>query len=305
PEGIDASMMLARDMLHENRLPENMIICIIPVYNIGGALNRNSHSRANQKGPLSYGFRGNARNLDLNRDFIKTDSRNSRSFQEIFHRWKPHLLLDNHTTNGADYQHIITYIASQKDKLQPALAAYMTGTLNPELNRRLSHRGFPPVPYVQPKGDTPETGLVGFYDSPRYSTGYAALFNTMGYVLETHMLKPFDQRVLATYAFMEELITFLDKDHRAVLDARKQADAAVREQQVFPLHWELDTASWELIGFRGYEASYKPSGLSGKPRLYYDISRPYSKQVRWYNAYKPLVEVRALRLFPAILFRSI
>src|SRR5690606_3992895 len=131
------------------------------------------------------------RNLDLNRDFIKTDSRNSRSLQQLFRHWKPHVFLDNHTTNGADYQHVITYIASQKDKLHPELSAYMTGSLNPQLDRRLTARDFPPVPYVHFRGETPESGLLGFYDSPRYSTGYAALFNCIGYVLETHMLKPF------------------------------------------------------------------------------------------------------------------
>ena len=74
-DGIDASMMLLRDIVQNDSISkkyENSIICVIPVYNIGGALNRNSHTRANQNGPVAYGFRGNARNYDLNRDFIKS-----------------------------------------------------------------------------------------------------------------------------------------------------------------------------------------------------------------------------------------
>lgn len=289
PEGIDATMMLSRDLLEQDRLPDNVIICIIPVYNIGGALNRNSHSRANQNGPRSYGFRGNGRNLDLNRDFIKTDSRNSRSFQKIFQRWKPHVFLDNHTTNGADYQHVITYIASQKDKLHPVLSAYMTGSLNPKLDSGLTAKGFPPVPYVHFRSATSESGLIGFYDSPRYSTGYAALFNTVGYVLETHMLKPFAQRVRASYVFMDELIGILQTDHRTILQAKALADEKTRVQEEFPLHWALDTASFDKITFRGYEGRYKNSDLSGKPRLYYDTTRSYVKQVPFYNDYKPVV----------------
>ncbi|MCH8330564.1 MAG: hypothetical protein IH946_04160, partial [Bacteroidetes bacterium] len=77
PEGIDASMMLVRDLMKKEDLKKslnNIILLFMPVYNIGGALNRNSHSRANQNGPKEYGFRGNARNLDLNRDFIKCDA---------------------------------------------------------------------------------------------------------------------------------------------------------------------------------------------------------------------------------------
>ncbi|HEX8350067.1 MAG TPA: M14 family zinc carboxypeptidase, partial [Hymenobacter sp.] len=82
PEGIDASMMLARDYVQKKELRqqlENVTLVIIPAYNVDGMLNRSATSRANQNGPREYGFRGNARNLDLNRDYIKQDSRNARS----------------------------------------------------------------------------------------------------------------------------------------------------------------------------------------------------------------------------------
>jgi len=49
-DGIDASMLFLRDLVQNDSLKkkyQNSIICIIPVYNIGGALNRNSHTRAN------------------------------------------------------------------------------------------------------------------------------------------------------------------------------------------------------------------------------------------------------------------
>ena len=65
---------------------KNTLIAAIPVYSVGGMLNRNSHSRANQNGPEEYGFRGNAGNYDLNRDFIKSDTKNSEVFQKLFYR---------------------------------------------------------------------------------------------------------------------------------------------------------------------------------------------------------------------------
>ncbi|NDK19115.1 MAG: M14 family metallopeptidase, partial [Zetaproteobacteria bacterium] len=88
PDGIDASMMLLRDIVQDKNLKnsfQNIVIAVIPVYNIGGALNRNSTTRVNQNGPLEYGFRGNARNFDLNRDFIKNDTKNAQSFSKLFH----------------------------------------------------------------------------------------------------------------------------------------------------------------------------------------------------------------------------
>ena len=142
PEGIDASMMFARNLLEKKQLPDDVVICIIPVYNIDGCINRGI-SRINQNGPESYGFRGNYQNLDLNRDFIKTDSRNSQSFQQIFNAWKPEVFIDNHTSNGADYQYVITLIQTQKDKLQPVLAEYMTRTLVPELYNQMQKSGYP------------------------------------------------------------------------------------------------------------------------------------------------------------------
>ena len=89
PDGIDASMMLLRDLGQGKiKMPGNVVLAVIPVYNIGGSLNRGSFSRVNQNGPERYGFRGNSQNLDLNRDFIKADSKNALAFEKIFQQLK-------------------------------------------------------------------------------------------------------------------------------------------------------------------------------------------------------------------------
>ncbi len=126
PDGIDARDELFRDLaLGKIIAPKNTVIVCIPVYNIGGVLNRNSTSRANQDGPEIYGFRGNARNYDLNRDFIKTDTRNTKSFVEIFHKINPDIFIDNHVSNGADYQYKLTYIMTQHNKLGTVLGNFL------------------------------------------------------------------------------------------------------------------------------------------------------------------------------------
>ena len=79
-DGIDASMLLLRDLAQGKIVaPKNTIVAVIPVYNIGGALQRNSTTRTNQQGPIVYGFRGNARNYDLNRDFYKSRHKKRKS----------------------------------------------------------------------------------------------------------------------------------------------------------------------------------------------------------------------------------
>ena len=134
PDGIDATMMLFRDLATAKiKAPKNTIIVAIPIYNIGGSLNRNSHSRANQNGPEAYGFRGNARNFDLNRDFIKSDTQNSRSFQEIFHEVNPDMFIDNHVSNGANYQYTFTCIATDYQRLGGKLGEFYKNEMHPEI----------------------------------------------------------------------------------------------------------------------------------------------------------------------------
>src|SRR6187397_2110691 len=126
PDGIDASMLLARDIVtNKIKLPDNIVLAIIPVYNIGGCLNRSGDYRIDQNGPIEKGFRGNSENLDLNRDFIKCDSKEARSFAKIFHYLDPDVFVDNHVSNGADYQHIMTLLTSQHNKLGGKMGAYL------------------------------------------------------------------------------------------------------------------------------------------------------------------------------------
>ncbi|WP_020595840.1 M14 family metallopeptidase [Spirosoma panaciterrae] len=296
PEGIDACMMLARDLLKANKLPKNVLVAIVPVYNVGGSLNR-SVSRVNQNGPESYGFRGNARNLNLNRDFIKAEAQNTRAFQTMFQALKPQVFIDNHTSDGADYQHVLTYFATQKDKLHPLVSGYMVRSFQPALDKQLMNKGFPPAPYVNHAGDTPETGLIGYNDSPRYSTGYAALFNCFGFTLETHMWKPFPARVRASYVFDEEVLHLCDREFQTILANQKRADEAIRQQTIFPLSYKLDRSKTDSITFLGYAAAYKPSEVSGLKRLYYDRTKPFTKRVPYWNTFAVDVQVDKPRAY--------
>jgi len=291
PEGIDASMMLARDLLKENKLPKNVVICIIPVYNIDGSFNRGSTSRANQNGPTAYGFRGNSKNYDLNRDFIKTDSKNSQSFQEIFNTWQPEIFVDTHTSNGADYQYTMTLIPTHKDKLQPLLSTYLTETLVPSLYQEMEKKGYEMVPYVNSIGETPDQGITGFLESPRYSTGYATLHNTIGFMPETHMLKAFDKRVDATYKLLQTYIDVVVRDAKLIGENKKKADKAVALQQNFALDWKLNKNESTSLMFKGYAAKQKPSEVSGLDRLYYDRNEPYTKEIKYWNTFEPSLTV--------------
>lgn len=286
PCGVDASIKLSKNYLSGVQiLPENVIIGIIPMYNIGGALNRNCCTRTNQNGPEMYGFRGNAKNLDLNRDYIKADSKNVRAFYQIYHYLNPHVFVDTHTSNGADYQHVMTLITSQHDKMHPDLQEYVLNTLNPKLWDEMAKDGWNLVPYVYSMEETPDKGIKDYMDSPRYSTGYTNLFNTISYVTEAHMLKPFDQRVESTYDFLWELINVMNDSTQKFIALKAEADKSFREMEEFGLEWKLDTSKYEMITFNGYTAEYRPSNVSGKERLFYNQDKPFTREIRYYNHY--------------------
>ncbi len=289
PDGIDASMMLARDLLFKkemNALLSHVVVLIIPVYNIAGCMNRGCCSRANQNGPLEYGFRANAQNLDLNRDFMKNDAPETFSFENIFTQWHPDWFADTHVSDGADYTYTMTYIATQHNKLSPKLADYETNTLVPYLKSEMSKSGYEMCPYVNTLKETPDSGIAEFLESPRFSTGYAALFNCIGFVLETHMLKPYDSRVRSTYAFLLSWIQKAYIDHGVIHGLHEFADEKTSAfENDFPINYKLDMNSQTEISFKGYEAKYKPSDVSGESRLYYDEQSPYNKKIPFYNTY--------------------
>lgn len=290
PEGIDASMMLVRDLLKRNQLPKDVVLCFIAVYNIDGCLNRGV-SRINQNGPRAYGFRGNYRNLDLNRDFIKADSRNALAFEKILNTWQPEVFLDNHTSDGADYQYVMTLIETQKDKQNPTLAEYTSKTLSPELYKRMAKSGYEMTPYVEERQETPDSGIVSFLETPRFATGYTAQHNIISYITETHMLKPFDKRVYATYDFMVALIDICQRDARQIGELKHKADEQVKNQTSFALNWQVDWRHYDTLMFKGYAAGHKTSEVSGLPRLYYDRSKPYTKTIKYFDNYVPTISV--------------
>ncbi len=289
PDGVSASQMFARDLVQKKkykRALEKVAIAIIPFYNIGGVLNRNSTTRVNQNGPITYGFRGNARHYDLNRDFIKSDTRNSQSLQEIFQLYDPDLFLDTHVSNGADYQHVMMLLSTQKDKMGGKLGKFIDETFMPYSFKKMKSKGFDPTPYVNAWGQTPDKGWQQFMDWPRYSTGYAALFHTVGMMSETHMLKPFKQRVESTYALMETMLEFLEEKGDELIQLRRETKQEIANQKRFEVSWKIDTSRFTPFMFKGYEPTYVKSEISGLKRLKYDHNRPFTKEVRYMNHYQ-------------------
>ena len=288
PDGIDASMLLAKEIVSGKiSLPASVVLAIIPVYNIGGCLRRSAHYRVDQEGPDEFGSRGNSQNLDLNRDFIKLDSKEAFSFCAIYQECDPAIFVDNHVSNGADYQHVMTLLTSQYSKLGGSMGTYLHETFEPALYAAMKTKGYDLIPYVNIGGDKPEKGWNEFWDSPRYTSGYATLWNSFAFVPETHMLKPYPQRVASTKALMECFISFAGANAATIRSLREETKKRISNATSLPISWRLDKSRHTNYTFKGYESGTKPSAISGQPRLFYDRSKPFTATVPVYGYYTP------------------
>jgi len=284
PEGIDSCMALVRDFCTQ---PERLaalgktVFLFIPVYNVDGCLNRQNTSRVNQDGPEMFGFRANGRNLDLNRDFVKCDSLAAQVFNRFFSAWSPDVMVDTHTSNGADYFYTMTLIQTQADKLGTEMGGFLRNEMLPKIYADMETRGWPTCPYVNPVKETPDDGIEDFLEVPRFSTGYATLHHTIGFMPETHMLKPFADRYASMRALVETVLEFTVNNAGKIQTLR--AVAKKTEKKQWPVQWKADHAKPSSFRFKGYEAVHTPSKIGNYTRLSYDRNQPWEKDIAYYD----------------------
>lgn len=304
PCGVDASIEWVRSLMENKRLRNEMLakvdVVIIPMYNVGGALNRNCCTRTNQDGPENYGFRGNARNLDLNRDFIKMDSRNAQAFVRLYHAIDPDVFIDTHTSNGADYPFAMTLITTQSDKAGPIIGPYLKEVMQPYLFSAMAALEVPIVPYVNTRNETPESGIIEFLETPRYSTGYTTLFGTLGFTTEAHMLKSFPIRVDATVKMIDCIAGFTRDNAQEIKTLRVKEKKRVTNASNFPVHWELDEHDSIMIPFQGYSARREISNVTGDIRLKYDHNETWSHEIPFFGHFSAneIAEVPSFYVLP-------
>ena len=296
PEGVDGCMAIVRDFcLQPAKLAAlgNTVFLFVPLYNVDGSFNRADTSRVNQDGPEQFGFRGNSRHLDLNRDFVKCDTLTARTFNQLFTRWDPDVMVDTHTSNGADYSYTMTLIHTQADKLGGGLGEFLRAEMLPAMYAGMEARGWPTCPYVNPVKDSPDHGIAEFLETARFSTGYAALHHTIGFMPETHMLKPFKDRYESMVALVEVALEFTIKNADRIQALRRAAREEGRKQDAWPVRWKMDEANPSSFRFKGYEAKYKKSAIGDYTRLYYDRSSPWERDIAYYNSFPVDVAVPA------------
>src|SRR5579859_458223 len=298
-EGKDAGLMLLRDFAVTGKLPhllDKVVLVYIPVFSVDGHENASPYHRINQNGPESMGLRGQSQYLNINRDYVKADAPETRDWLKLWQRWQPDLFMDIHTTNGSDYQYDLTWYMEDAHKLNPAVSAWQQDLFVNQVMPAFEQRGHLQSIYLELKdGRDPRKGIENFGSGPRFSTGYVALQNRPALLVETHMLKSYQNRVVATYDLVELTLAQVAKDAEALLAANRKADADViaRATDVHasvPLTFKLDPTSTPYE-FKSYQFSITHSDISNSDWIQYDPSHKQSYTIPNWNGLLPHLSI--------------
>ena len=265
-DGKDAGMMLLRDMaITKSRaaLLDGAILLFMPMYNVDGHERFGAYNRINQDGPREMGWRTTARNLNLNRDYLKADAPETRAWLKVYTTWWPDLLMDAHVTDGADYQPVMTYAVETGPNAPKPVADWMEHAIVGRTVPAIAATGTKISPYIQLVDDVdPAKGLTSGPATPRFSTGYTVLQNRPAFLLETHMLKDYKSRVDATYATVAALIEETGRDRKALREAIRTAEEAASRPGTTPLAYRT-TDETRPVPFPGVSYTREPSAISG------------------------------------------
>lgn len=269
-DGKDAGLMLLRDLVgagDQARLLEGASFLFVPILNVDGHERRSAYNRMNQRGPDEMGWRTNAANLNLNRDYAKLDTPEIRALVQAIDRWRPDLYLDLHVTDGMDKQHDVTWGFHGPHSWSPAGGAWLEGHLDVALTRELEAAGHIPGPHIfSLDRRDPTRGILKWIGGPRYSDGYGAARHLPTVLVENHSLKPYEQRVLGTYVLLATCLRTLGESGAELRDAI-QADQERRPSEIV-LGWgRSEVPALETMEFPGVEVRLTPSEISGSERI--------------------------------------
>ena len=239
-DGKDAGMMLLRDIAFGDKknLLNEVNLLFIPILNVDGHERSSSYNRPNQRGPQNMGWRTNAENLNLNRDYAKQDTKEVRAVVNVMNEYDPLMYMDIHVTDGADYQYDITFGGHGSQGYSPSISAWLGTKFKPHADKDLKANGHIPGQLLFAVNDRDfSKGNVLALGEPRFSDAYGDARHMASVLVENHSLKPFKQRVLGTYVLLESTMTLLATEGKSLKESTK-ADRAKRAAQI-PMKWKV------------------------------------------------------------------
>ncbi len=298
-DGTDAGLMLIRDLVINKKydhLLDHVTILFIPVFNVDGYLRFGPYNRINQNGPKEMGWRCTAQNLNLNRDFVKAKTSEMQNWLKFFNHWLPDFFIDCHTTDGADYQYVLTYALETKGNMDEGLTKWQKDSYLPFIEKNMYAMDMPIFPYVSfRQWHDPRSGLYESVSPPMISQGYTAIQNRPGLLIETHMLKPYKPRVESTYEMIRLTMVVLNKEYDHLKKLNLKADQLVASQEFrdckFGVKYSTSMKDSIIVEFKGVEYDIETSDFTGGPWFKYYKDQPKNYSLPLFNKCEASVEV--------------
>jgi hypothetical protein len=297
-DGKDAGLMFFRDLAIRQQfgiMPQNLVFLFIPIFNVDGHERFGPYNRINQEGPEEMGWRTTARNLNLNRDFLKADAPEMQAWLKLYQQWQPDFFVDIHVTDGADYQYVMTYGLETFGNMDKGLTDFTTDRFIPAMETYMDQAGYPAFPYIMfRKWHDPRSGLRSSVGGPRFSQGYTAAQNRIGLLVENHSLKDYKTRVSSTYELLHFLCNYLGEQASAIKELNAFADLETASdmfrKEPFAVNYTAGKDSI-MVDFRGVEYDVEISDLTGGDWFKYYPDRPVTFKVPYFNQQEPSASV--------------
>ena len=239
-DGKDAGMMLLRDIAFGNKksLLDKVNFLFIPILSVDAHERSSHYNRPNQRGPQNMGWRTNAQNLNLNRDWAKLDTKEIRAVIKVINVYDPVLFMDIHVTDGADYQYDITFGGLGKQGYSHGIRDWLETTYDSFTDKDLIANGHIPGPLLNAFNNRDfSNGNIVTTGGPRFSDSYGDLRHMAAILVENHSLKPYKQRVLGTYVLLESTLKLLATAGQSLKEISEK-DKTVRVAKI-PMAWKV------------------------------------------------------------------
>lgn len=294
-DGKDAGLALLRDIAitkTQPRLLDKLVLLFIPIYNTDGHERFGPYNRINQNGPAEMGWRVTTTNLNLNRDYMKADTPETRAWLKLWVQWNPDLFIDCHVTDGADFRYVVTYQYEQQGNAPASVLQWERAAFEGRIIPATEAAGSSITPYMEFRDNRDLTkGIDSFIAPPRFSTGYTPVRNRPGMLIETHMLKDYRSRVRGTYNLLRAALEEVNRDPESLLRAVRQADEQTIAEgrtytpaRTYPLNFELTEKS-KPFQLKAVESRTELSDVSGAVRVVFG-TKPVDVTVPLYDESK-------------------
>ncbi|HKS58698.1 MAG TPA: M14 family zinc carboxypeptidase [Steroidobacteraceae bacterium] len=299
-DGKDAGFFALREMLDGTAAPGALAaatLVFVPVFNVDGHERFGRWNRPNQVGPEEMGWRTNAQNYNLNRDYVKADAPEMQAMLRLLDEWDPIMYVDLHVTDGAQFEHDVSYniaptLTGDADLRRAAVA------MRDELMQRIRDAGSLPLDFYPSfvRDDDPSSGFAVQVGPKRFSQEYWAARNRIGVLVETHSWKDYPTRVRTTRNSIIAMMEMAARDGRKWLEAAKTADErAARAGGTSVAMTYENTPHVRTIEFRGYEYTREPSAVSGALLTRYNAKKPQIWRIPLADEVRPAGTVAAPR----------